>query len=123
MAEGWAKKIFPDIESYSAGVMPQGLNPIAVTAMAEMGVDISGHRSKHLDELAGLEFDLVITVCDSAREQCPFFAAAKKMIHQSFEDPPLLAKSADSEAEVLSIYRRVRDEIKQLVATLPNELS
>jgi arsenate reductase len=87
--------------------------------MQEAGVDISGHRSKTLDELVGIEFDYVVTVCDHARETCPVFPGKAKKIHRSFDDPPALAKDAKTEAEVLAHYRRVRDEIRGFVENLP----
>ena len=119
MAEGWAGKLYPGvIEAYSAGTAPHGLDPRAAKVMAEAGVDISGHRSKHADELKDIPFDLVVTVCDKARESCPvWFGKAKKM-HRSFEDPPFLAKDAKTEEEALAPYRRVRDEIRKFLEDL-----
>ena len=120
MAEGWARHLKGDqIEAWSAGIETHGLNPLAVKVMAEAGVDISGHQSTHVKEIIDIPFDAVITVCDHARESCPLFPRPVKKIHQSFEDPPFLAKSAKSEEEVLNIYRRVRDQIKAFVMTLP----
>jgi arsenate reductase len=124
MAEGWARQLQGDaIEAYSAGVKPGGLDPRAVRVMAEAGVDISGHRSKHVDELAGVTFDCVITVCDNAREACPLFPGRTKVIHAGFDDPPHLARDAKTEDEALASYRRVRDEIRVFVETLPEVLS
>lgn len=91
--------------------------------MAEAGVDISGHGSKTTAELAGQEFDYVITVCSDADENRPFFPAKTKVIHHGFDDPPRLAKNAASEEETLSHYRRVRDEIRAFVETLPDVLN
>ncbi len=120
MAEGWAEKLHPGvIEAYSAGTAPHGVDPRAVKAMAEAGVDISGHRSKHADELKDIAFDLVVTVCDKAREACPVWFGKAKKLHRSFEDPPFLAKEAKTEEEALAPYRRVRDEIGNFVAGLP----
>jgi arsenate reductase len=120
MAEGWARHLKSDeIEVYSAGIETHGLNQSAVKAMAEAGVDISSHRSKHLDELKGIDFDWVITVCDSANETCPVFPGKVKRYHVSFDDPPKLAKNAASEDEALIHYRRVRDEIRAFVEKLP----
>jgi len=120
MAEGWARHLRGDvIEPYSAGVEPHGLDPRAVKVMAEAGVDISGHRSKHLDELKAMEFDMVVTVCDSAREACPYFPGPAKKIHKGFDDPPRLAAGARTEEEALLHYRRVRDEIRRFVESLP----
>ena len=124
MAEGWTRALKGEsIEVYSAGVEVHGLNPVAVAVMAEVGIDISGQTSKHLDSLRHLQFDVVITVCDHARESCPFFPGAKKMLHVGFADPPLLAKEVaaaggDEEAQ-LDCYRQVRDQIRAMVETLP----
>ncbi|HRS03175.1 MAG TPA: arsenate reductase ArsC [Treponema sp.] len=123
MAEGWARHLKGDLfEVYSAGVEAHGLNPIAVKVMAEAGVDISAHRSKLVTELLDKGIDYVVTVCDHAAEVCPRFPGKAKVIHHSFQDPPTLAKTAKSEEEVLSIYRRVRDEIRDFVKTLPEAL-
>ena len=123
MAEGWARHFLSDrIEPYSAGIEIHGLNPSAVAVMAEAGVDISRHRSKHVSELKDLKFDLVITVCDQARESCPLFPGNAKIIHRSFDDPPRLAQGARTEEEALAHYRRVRDEIMEFVKTLPDVL-
>ncbi len=124
MAEGWARALKSDvIEAHSAGIDTHGLNPNAVAVMAEAGIDISSQHSKHLDELDGVPFDCVITVCDNARESCPVFPGRAMTIHQSFDDPPSLAKGAASEEEALGHYRRVRDEIRAFVETLPGALS
>jgi arsenate reductase len=123
MAEGWARALVADrIDARSAGVTPHGLDPRAVAVMAEAGVDISGRRSKHVDDLAGIPFDVVITVCDAARESCPVFPATTRTIHRSFEDPPHLARNATTHEEALMHYRRVRDEIRAFVEALPEEL-
>jgi len=124
MAEGWARKLKNDsIELSSAGIEPHGLDPIAVKVMAEAGVDISNNRSKHLDNFKGVNFDFVITVCDNAHEHCPIFPGKTRVVHFGFDDPPRLAKQAETEQEVLSIYRRVRDEIKAFVKQLPDNLA
>jgi arsenate reductase (thioredoxin) len=116
MAEGWARAIRSEsIEPYSAGIEPHGLDPRAVRVMAEAGVDIAGQRSKHVDELRGIEFDCVVTVCGHAREHCPVFPAKMRVIHVGFDDPPRLAADAKTEEERLAVYRRVRDEIRALV--------
>lgn len=120
MAEGWARHLKADaIEPYSAGVETHGLNPHAVRVMREEGVDISGHRSKHVDVLRGIEFDYVVTVCDTAKERCPYVPAKIRAIHAGFDDPPKLAQTAKTEEEALRVYRRVRDEIRKFVETLP----
>jgi arsenate reductase len=119
MAEGWAMKLQGDVvNAYSAGVDPHGMNARAVKVMNEAGVDISGHHSKHVDELKDIPFDYVITVCDQAHEACPLFPGKTKVIHVGFDDPPRLAKDAKTEEEALGHYRRVRDEIQQFVARL-----
>jgi arsenate reductase len=123
MAEGWARYLHGDlIDAYSAGVEPQELSARAVRVMAEVGVDISRQRAKHIRDLGRLNFDYVITVCDNARERCPFFAGGVKSIHMGFEDPPHLARNAKTEEEALTHYRRVRDEIKDFVQQLPQIL-
>lgn len=94
---------------YSAGVEVHGLNPFAVGIMAEDGIDISKHTSNHVDEYAGIEFDYVITVCDNAKEACPFFPTKTKTIHHSFEDP---SKASGTAKELIAEFRRVRDQIK-----------
>lgn len=123
MAEGWCRHLKGDvIEPYSAGIETHGLNPNAVKVMAEAGVDISGYRSKHVDELKGINFDYVITVCDNAHESCPMFPGKTKVLHVGFDDPPRLAKEAKTEEEALYIYRMVRDEIRVFVEKLPDVL-
>ncbi len=121
MAEGWAHHLKGDnIEAYSAGIEKHGLNPLAVKVMAEVGVDISGQKSKVIDELPVSQFDYVVTLCDNARETCPFFP--DKKIHRGFDDPPKLAAKATNEEEALVHYRRVRDEIRVFILTLPQGL-
>jgi arsenate reductase len=123
MAEGWARHLKGDlIEAYSAGIEVHGLNQLAVKVMAEAGIDISRHRSKHLNEVKNIPFDWVITVCDSANESCPVFPGKVQRYHVSFDDPPKLAKNAKTEEEALTHYRRVRDEIRLFVEKLPNIL-
>jgi arsenate reductase len=123
MAEGWARHLKGDvIEPYSAGIETHGLNPDAVKVMAEIGIDISNHKSKHFSELNDIQFDCVVTVCDDAHEKCPVFPGKVKTVHVGFDDPPLLAKKAKSEKEALDIYRRVRDEIRDFVNRLPDTL-
>jgi len=123
MAEGWTRHLKGEtIEAYSAGMVIHGLNPRAVRVMAEVGVDISRQRSKHLDELKDLDFDWVVTLCGSAHEKCPVFPGRTKVVHRGFDDPPALAKNANTEEEALEHYRRVRDEIRAFVETLPEAL-
>jgi arsenate reductase len=90
--------------------------------MAEVGVDISNHRSKYVDELKNVQFDYVVTVCGQANENCPVFSGKTKIIHAGFDDPPRLAENVKTENEALDFYRRVRDEIKDFVETLPESL-
>jgi len=124
MAEGWARHLKGDqIEPYSAGIEAHGLNPDAVRVMAEVGVDISGHRSKLVGELREVAFDYVVTVCDDAHESCPLFPGKAKIIHVGFDDPPRLATGAMTEQERLALYRRVRDEIREFVKSLPDALT
>jgi arsenate reductase len=121
MAEGWARHLLENqVDVHSAGVAPHGVDPRAVKAMAEAGVDISGQRSKHVDELAHLAFDLVITLCDDAQQSCPVFPATVRVIHHGLEDPPRLAAGARNEQEAMAHYRRVRDEIRALIEALPD---
>src|SRR5437016_4193619 len=102
MAEGWARKLkSKEIEAYSAGVEPKGLNGRAVKVMAEAGVGILSQRSKHVREMMDVPFDYVVTVCDSAREACPVFPGKAKRVHVGFEDPPELATEAKGEEEAL----------------------
>lgn len=123
MAEGWARALKGDqIEAFSAGIETHGLNPRAVQVMAEAGVDISSHRSKTVAELPTQHFDYVVTVCDHAHESCPIFPGKTKVVHVGFDDPPRLAQNAPTEEEALGHYRRVRDEIKAFVDTLPDAL-
>jgi arsenate reductase len=124
MAEGWARALTGDrIEPASAGIETHGLNPHAVRVMAEAGVDISHHRSKHVDEFTGVRFDAVITVCDNAHESCPLFPGKTLVLHHGFDDPPRLARDAATEEEALAHYRRVRDEIREFVLGLPDRLA
>jgi arsenate reductase len=110
MAEGLLRALKGDRrEAYSAGTAPTGVHPGAVQAMAEIGIDIRGHRAKGLDTFKGIAFDEVVTVCDHAQESCPVVPGGGARRHQSFEDP---AAAMGTEAEVLGAFRRVRDEIR-----------
>jgi arsenate reductase (thioredoxin) len=121
MAEGWTRQLQGDfIDAFSAGVEPHGVDPRAVKVMAEVGIDISGQASKHLDTLQGIEFDYVITLCDQANESCPFFSGKTRRLHMGFDDPPKLAADAPGEEQAMEHYRRVRDEIKAFVEKLPD---
>jgi arsenate reductase len=120
MAEGWARALTPEIEAHSAGTEPTKLNLLAVRAMAEAGVDISRHTSKRPEAIGG-RFDVVVTVCDAAHENCPILPGAR-IIHASFDDPPRLAQDAATDEEAMRHYRRVRDEVRRFVETLPRAL-
>ncbi len=124
MAEGWAHALKSDVlEPYSAGIETHGMNPDAIKVMAEAGVDITKQRSKKVDELKDVKLDVVITVCGHADETCPAWLGQKaKVVHVGFDDPPKLAKTAKTEEEALGHYRRVRDEIRGFVETLPEGL-
>ena len=124
MAEGWARSLHSQlIDTYSAGTSPHGVNPLAIKVMAEAGIDISRHESKHLDTLNHLKLDLVITVCDNAASNCPIPPKGTRVVHVPFDDPPQLAKGAKSEEEALRHYRRVRDEIRDFMAEMPSLLN
>lgn len=113
MAEAFLRFFYGDhYEALSAGTEPTGIHPLTIKVMAEVGLDLSVQRSKSVDEFIGQEIDLVITVCDSAKEKCPFFPYGKKRIHYSFPDP---ASSVGSEKDQLEAFRQVRDEIKKWV--------
>ena len=112
IAEALLNALYGDkYKSYSAGVTPTTVNPYVVKTMAEIGIDISGNRSKSIEEFRGENFDYVVTVCDGAKETCPFFPG-EKIIHKEFEDP---SKFTGSEEEILKQVRRVRNEIKEWI--------
>jgi len=123
MAEAWTRYLKADrIDPCSAGVEPKGVDPRAIKVMAEAGIDMSGQVSKYAASLRHLEFDYVITLCEYAHEACPFFPAKTRVLHVGFEDPPKLAAGAETEEEAMACYRRVRDEIKKFVESLPDSL-
>lgn len=120
MAEGWCMHLKGDcVEAFSAGVCPGKVNEKAIEMMAEVGVDISGHHSKHIDDVTGVQFDYVVTVCDNAKEQCPIFPGKAKMIHHQFEDPSFVIGTKE---EIDASFRKVRDEIRDFVAGMPENL-
>ncbi len=124
MAEGLTRHLKSDIiEPYSAGVDSGVMNTRAVKSMTEIGIDISGGFPKTIESLGHIAFDYVITLCDHANESCPLFPGKTKRLHWGFEDPPKLAENAATEAEAMSHYHRVRDEIKSLVEKLPDVLN
>ena len=109
MAEGLVNYFFnKEFEAFSAGTNPSKVNPYAIKVMKEIGINISNHRSKHVSEFYGTEFDLVVTVCDNAKKVCPFFPGAKKLVHNSFKDPVEVVGSDES---ILATFRGVRDDI------------
>jgi len=119
MAEGWARALKGDLlEPYSAGTKKHGLNMRAAAVMQEAGVDISSHTSKTVDEI-DTQFDVVVTVCSHADSSCPIFPGAPKVVHVPFDDPPALSADATTDEEALPHYRRVRDEIRAYIETLP----
>jgi arsenate reductase len=123
MAEGWARRLKGDVlEVYSAGIEAHGMNARAIKVMAEAGVDLTGQRSKVVDELLTVPFDYVVTVCGHANENCPLFPGKAKIVHVGFDDPPKMAPNAKTEEEALAPYRRVRDEIRDFIQTLPEAL-
>jgi arsenate reductase len=109
MAQGFLKQD-PDLEVYSAGVEVHGVNPRAVQVMKEVGIDISNQTSNHIDEYQDIDFEVVITVCDNAREKCPVFPSKAMKIHYNFPDP---ARAQGTEKEILNEFRRVRDMIRR----------
>ena len=127
MAEGWTRHLKGDfVDAYSAGIETHGLNPHAVEVMAEAGVDVTSQRSENIKDFAGQEIDVVVTVCGHAHETCPVFPASCRVVHAGFEDPPKmareLAEGGASEEDQMNCYRKVRDEIKAFVETLPEVL-
>jgi arsenate reductase len=123
MAEGLCRQFRGDlIEPFSAGIETHGLNPLAVKVMAEIGIDIANQKSKTTEDLQGQVFDYVVTVCGHANETCPWFPAETGVLHRGFDDPPKLAEGAATEEQALVHYRRVRDEIKDYILTLPESL-
>jgi arsenate reductase len=122
MAEGFCRKHWgSSLNVYSAGTKKHGMNARAVKVMAEAGVDLSTHFSKTVDEISDVTFDVVVTVCDAAKETCPFFPGGK-VVHVGFQDPPALTRDFSDEAETLAVYRRVRDEIEAFIRKLPETI-
>ena len=119
MAEGLINHDFPGrVKAYSAGVRPTRVNPRAIQVMAELGIDISGQRSKSLDEFLQQDLDLAITLCDSAQKQCPMFPGAKRLVHMGFPDP---AQATGSEEEIRQEFRRIRDALRQELGAFLNQ--
>jgi arsenate reductase len=120
IAEGWARELKGNvIDAYSAGIRPFGVSSRAIKVMAEAGVDISMHKSQHVDEFSGIDFDYVVTLCDNAAENCPIFGGEAKVIHKPFDDPYF---ASGSEGQIMATFRKVRDDIKMFIETLPESL-
>lgn len=120
MAEGWARHLKEDtIEAYSAGVRPIGVSSRAIKTMAEAGVDISKHTSKHIDDLGEVDFDYVVTLCDNAAQNCPVFPGKAKVIHKPFKDPYF---ASGSQEQVMAEFRKVREQIKTFIEEIPVSL-
>jgi arsenate reductase (thioredoxin) len=119
MAEGLVNHdLAGKVRAFSAGVRPSRVNPRAIQVMAELGIDISRHRSKSVDDLSGEQFDLVITVCDNAAKQCPMFPGQAKVLHVGFPDP---ATATGTEEEILAVFRAVRDDLRERLGRLLQE--
>ena len=122
MAEGWGRALHGDhFQFYSAGTRCHGLNPRAVAVMLEVGINLTNHTSKTTAELPQKSMDYVFTVCSDAHQKCPFFPGSQ-VIHVGFDDPPRLTQSLTDEEEILNVYRRVRDEIKEWVLHLEHDM-
>ena len=121
MAEGLVNyDLAGQVKAFSAGVRPSRVNSRAIQVMAEIGIDISHHRSKSVDDLAGEQFDLVITVCDRAQQQCPIFPGETEVTHVGFPDP---AKATGTEEEIMAAFRQVRDALREQLVPLLREKS
>jgi arsenate reductase len=119
MAEGLLRHDAGDrFEVFSAGTKPSRVRPEAIAAMGELGIDISGHRSKGVDEFAGQNFDYVLTVCDNANESCPVFPGRSVRVHHNFDDPAL---AQGSDEERLAVFRRLRDELREFLRRFPTD--
>ena len=120
MAHGWLRRIGGErVEVCSAGTEPKGVHPLAIGVMSEVGIDISCHTSDHVDRYVADDFDLVVTVCDSAKESCPVLPGARRTVHHSFEDPDYPDLSED---ELAQVFRRIRDEIGEYSRRLLDEV-
>jgi arsenate reductase len=120
MAEGWARHLKGDlIEAFSAGIRPIGVSSRAIKAMSEAGVDISTQTSNHFTDFGGIDFDYVVTLCDNAKEQCPVFPGRAKLVHRPFRDPYF---AEGTEQQVMDAFRRTRDEIREFVENMPDNL-
>ncbi|MEF2230206.1 MAG: arsenate reductase ArsC [Pseudodesulfovibrio sp.] len=123
MAEAWTHSLRPEIHAVSAGTVARGMDPRAVKVMEEEDVYLIGQYSKTLDELPGdIDYDYVVTLCDGAAANCPIFPAGAHRVHRGFDDPPTLTRGMTDEAAILAVYRRVRDEIREMVHRIPHSL-
>jgi len=120
IAEGWARELKGNvIDAYSAGIRPFGVSSRAIKVMAEEGVDISMHKSQHVDEFSGIDFNYVVTLCDNAYESCPVFSGKTRIVHKPFDDPYF---ASGSEEQIMATFRKVRDDIKTFIETMPESL-
>jgi len=120
IAEGWARELKGNvIDAYSAGIRPIGVSSRTIKAMAEAGVDISMHQSQYIDEFSGIDFDYVVTLCDNAFESCPVFSGKARIVYKPFDDPYF---ASGSEEQILTTFRKVRDDIRTFVETIPESL-
>ena len=120
MAEGWARRLKPDvIEAHSAGVAPAGVSTRAIAVMAEADVDISAHKSQHVNDFVDMDFDYVVTLCGYAEQKCPVFRGGAKHVHRAFDDPVMVIGTND---QIMAAFRKARDEIREFVETLPESL-
>ncbi len=120
IAEGWARHLKGNvIDAYSAGIRPIGVSSRAIKVMAEEGIDISMHQSQHIDEFLGIDFDYVVTLCDNAAESCSVFPGKTRIIHKPFDDPYF---ASGSEKQILATFRKVRNDIRTFVETMPESL-
>ena len=118
IAEGWARHLNGNIiDAYSAGIRPIGVSSRAIKVMAEAGVDISMHKSRHIDEFSEIDFDYVVTLCDNAAENCPVFSGKTRIVHKPFDDPYF---ASGSEEQIMATFRKVRDDIRTFIETMPN---
>lgn len=124
MGEAWVRQLHPEAyQACSAGTAPKGLDPRAAAVMAEVGVDLSGATSNHVDEVVAEGVDVVVAVCDLAAESCPALVGVPVVLRAPFPDPPAEAAGLEDEEQALAIYRRVRDQIRAYVADLPAHLA
>ncbi len=118
MAEGWFRFFLPNVEVFSAGTKPEQVNKFAIEVMRSVGIDISEYKSNSIEEYQNFDFDFVITVCDNAKEKCPVFVSDSVIVHHSFIDP---AKAKGTNQEILVVYEKVRDQLKEYIASFINK--